>query len=73
MVVEIKTSNMKKNKLICIGVTGIKSCYLNVTMEEAVKRFAAESGSSEEDVWDIEPIEVIDFNDRFGAYDIWEE
>jgi len=56
---------MMKNKLIVVGFTGAYRCYLNVTHEEAVKRYTLSEG--------VAPAEVneIEFDDEFRAYDIY--
>lgn len=68
-----------KNKLISIGWLGIKRCYLNVSREEAIKRYVEEAENSILD--DIDEhylvrndlIEEFDFDDEFSAYDVGEK
>lgn len=33
------------NKLIAIGWRGVKTCYLNVTREEAIRRYTESDGN----------------------------
>ena len=57
------------NKLIVIGWIGVKRCYLNISREEAIRRYEAAEGCS-----GIESTELIDefeFEDEFGAYEVW--
>ena len=54
------------NHLILIGWTGSKSCYLNVTREEALRRYM-EANPEDEDP----TIKELDFTDEFTAYDAW--
>ena len=63
-----------KNKLICIGCVGIQTCYLNITMEEAILRYCQQEGMSIEEFSesDISVYEV-NFDDEFEAYSIWEK
>lgn len=56
-----------KNTLIVIGWLGIKRAYLNISEEEAKKRFIAKEGKIEDGM----RIEIIHFNDEFAAYDLW--
>lgn len=61
----------KVNTLIVIGWNGIKTCYLNITKEEALKRWSSENHV------DIEYAErngiyrEYAFTDQFDAYDAW--
>ncbi len=55
-----------KNKLIVIGYLGCKECYLNIPMEEAIRRYIDE-GNEEPDEYHIDEYE---FDDQFGAYEI---
>lgn len=66
-----KGSNMneivKINKLVVIGWTGQRRAYLNTSEEEALARF-----KKSEDGWqDNPPVEIIDFDDSFGVYEVW--
>jgi hypothetical protein len=62
-----------KNKLIIIGFTGIKTCYLNVVFDEAVKRYIKSENITIEEFYEFEtPIDVFKFDDEFNAYEVWE-
>lgn len=66
-----------KNKLITIGWTGTKRCYLNVPREEAVRRFVKSEMYGYETTEEIalttaeSLVEEFEFDDEFGAYDAW--
>lgn len=57
----------KNNKLICIGFLGIKRCYLNITQEEAMRRYKEQEGNDLQGV----SITTIEFQDEFGSYDAY--
>ena len=59
------------NTLVVIGWTGCKKCYLNISREEAIERYKEEDDFAE--YLDIGDIEVFNFDDEFGAYDVWEK
>jgi hypothetical protein len=63
------------NKIISIGWLGIKACYLNVPLEEAIQRFIAMEDITREefDKTYKKLVHVVEFDDEFGAYEIWEE
>jgi hypothetical protein len=54
------------NKIISIGWTGSKRCYLNISREEAVERYKKSEG-----VLDPPDVDEFEFGDEFGAYDLW--
>jgi hypothetical protein len=61
------------NKLISIGVTGIKKCYLNITEEEAIRLYCIDENLSIEQFNEAEiAIDTFNFNIQFNAYDVWE-
>jgi hypothetical protein len=63
------------NKIISIGYTGIKQCYLNVDEETAIARYCKSEGYTLEEFnedFDID-VDIIEFDDEFGAYSIWEK
>lgn len=62
----------KKNKLICIGYTGVMKCYLNITERDAIQRYIKEEDISETQMDNDIKIHHIDFDDEFGAYSVWE-
>ena len=57
------------NRLIHIGWLGIQSCYLNVDRAEAIKRFIADGNPEPQD----SEIDEFEFDDEFGAYDVWKK
>ncbi len=63
------------NKIISIGYTGSKRCYLNISEDEAKRRYCISENMSEE-VFDNVMIDgyftVTEFDEEFSAYDIWE-
>lgn len=63
-----------KNKLICIGYTGVMSCYLNINEDEAIQRYAKDQDISETELRLDNNIQInhIDFDDEFCAYSVWE-
>ena len=60
------------NKLISIGYIGIKKCYLNITEEEAIRRYCKTENITRQK-FDEDNISIftIEFKDEFGAYEIW--
>lgn len=65
---ELEAEQMK-NKIIAIGWTGLKRCYLNISREEALDRYKAEQGDHGFDADEV-PIKEIEFDDVFEAYDV---
>lgn len=60
------------NKLVQIGYIGTYKCYLNVSIEEAKRRFSAEEDILIEDFEDNGiHIDTFMFDDEFEAYDVW--
>lgn len=60
------------NKLIVIGWLSNKKCYLNISREEAIKRFCNYFiGIDEKYLEDNELINEYVFKDEFDAYDAW--
>ena len=57
------------NKIISIGFLGVQSCYLNIDMDDAKKRYMEENNL--EDLEDV-TIREFEFVDQFEVYDIWE-
>lgn len=64
---------MKKNKLICIGYTGLMGCYLNISEREAIQRYIKEQDISETELETDNDIQIksIEFDDEFKAYSVW--
>ncbi len=60
-----------KHTLVVIGKIGNRRCYLDVSRDEAVRRFCA---SEEVDIEDIGGYRIREFafDDEFAAYDAYE-
>ena len=54
------------NKLISIGYIGLKRCYLNISLEEAKRRYQEEEEEMPHDISEFE------FEDEFCAYAVYE-
>ena len=60
------------NKLVVIGWRGIRTCYLNITLQEAIDRFIKTEEITLEYFNSSEVgCEIIEFDDEFGAYEVW--
>jgi len=71
--IKINRNLSKKNKLITIGYLGQKQCYLNLTEDEAIKRYCQSEGMSIEEFNENNiKINIIEFQDEFGSYDVYE-
>ena len=57
------------NWMIAIGFTGIFKCYLNLEIEDAIKRYET---ANNEEIDDSITIDVVLFDDEMSAYQIWE-
>jgi hypothetical protein len=70
---------MSKNKIISVGYIGLQKCYLNISEEEAIKRYCKSENCKSENITveefdnnsDIDSY-VIEFEDEFECYSIWE-
>ena len=62
------------NTLIVIGQLGCKKCYLNISREEAIRRYKRDNGTGE-DEWAAIEGDIIEFQfeDEFSAYDVGEK
>lgn len=58
-----------KHTLVVVGYIGCKRAYLDVSREEAVRRYRE---SEHEDEVDLRRVKEIEFTDEFRAYDVWE-
>jgi len=59
-----------KNKLVIIGWMGIKTAYLNMSKEDAIKRYLIDEPDCES--FDMPGfVECFEFDDEFGVYDAW--
>jgi len=59
---------MLNNKIIVIGFLGVQTCYLNVDMDEAKRRYCEENDIDE---ITVESVREFDIKDEFNVYDIW--
>lgn len=61
------------NKLVVIGWLGCKKAYLNITRDDAIRRWAqANPGANYgDDSGDVD-ISEFEFEDEFSVYDAWE-
>ena len=62
------------NKIISIGWMGYKRCYLNITVDEAIKRYCESENIEITEDYTVDDlnIDIIEFDDEFGAYTIYE-
>jgi hypothetical protein len=61
------------DKLVIIGFTGLKKCYLNIKEQEAIKLYCIDENLSIEQFNENKiPIDRFNFNVQFNAYDVWE-
>lgn len=56
-----------RNTLAIVGLLGTRRCYLNVSAEEALRRYRETEWADYEG-----PVTVFEFADEFGAYDAWD-
>lgn len=64
------------NKLIAIGWLGNRTVYLNVSREEAIRRYATaemipDLGEAEKYVTKNKLIQEVEFDDEFSAYSVY--
>lgn len=59
-------------RLIAIGYTGDRRCYLNVSREEAVRRYEESEGRPITDPTIHDTIQEFEFVDEFRTYEVWE-
>lgn len=57
------------NRLVIIGCLSVRRAYLNVSREEALRRFLESENRGVLD--DTEEISEFEFEDEFGVYDAW--
>ncbi len=57
-----------KHKLVAIGYLGCMHVYLDISEEEALRRYTEVSGP----LHTFEYIKTIFFDDEFETYDVWE-
>lgn len=61
---------MPKHTLVVIGFMSCKRCYLDVPEQEARRRYLASEG--EDGLGGHETVKILEFDDEFSAYDVWE-
>lgn len=61
------------NRLVVIGFTGVKRAYLNLSKDEAMRRYASAESVEIQDLEKSEFTKEFAFEDEFGVYDAWEE
>lgn len=61
---------IKKNKLIHIGVLGMMKCYLNILNEDAIQRYCKSMDMSIEE-FDYNELKVFYFDDEFDSYSVY--
>ncbi len=59
-----------KNKIISVGYIGLQKCYLNISEEEAIKRYCKSENITVEEF--DNNLYIIEFEDEFKCYSIWE-
>jgi len=70
------------NKLVVIGLLGCRTCYLNISREEAIERWLKENALPDEESQnymrkellrgdDIYEVKEIEFTDEFETYAVW--
>jgi hypothetical protein len=66
---------MERNKITSIGCLGQIKCYLNVPKVGAIRRYCETYGFESEEMLlrDGLMIREFEFEDTFGAYDIYED
>lgn len=60
------------NKIISIGWLGSKSCYLNISREEAIQRYLVNNPGDSDYLDDSGFITEFEFTDEFWAYSVGE-
>jgi|OM-RGC.v1.035775834 hypothetical protein len=65
---------MSKNKIISVGYIGLQKCYLNISEEEAIKRYCKSENITVEEFDNNSDIDsyIIEFEDEFECYSISE-
>lgn len=59
------------NWIVSIGFTGIFNCYLNIDEDEAIRRYKKSENITDEEMEGI-TVNVIHFDEEFGAYEVWD-
>lgn len=63
---------MKTNTIFVIGFIGNKTCYMNISLEEAINRYCKDNGLTLDEFNETykDDMEQITFVDEFNAYHI---
>ena len=69
---------MPKNKIVVIGYTGGKTCYLNVERSEAIRRYLLDTDEGDtpearQELEDSGLVKELEFRDEFCVYDAYEK
>ena len=59
------------HRLVAIGPPTSRTVYLDISMEEATRRYIGENGDTPTTRNEIERAGVLDINDEFRARDLW--
>lgn len=62
--------SQKAHVLQIVGRTGMKKAYLDVSPEEALRRYTSDNSGSNFDV-SLDHVETIGFNDEFKLQNAW--
>ena len=65
-------NSVPTQKILSIGYTGEKRCYLNVSEDEAIKRYAESEGYTIDYVKINFEVNTLEIKDEFGVYEIYE-
>lgn len=60
----------KAHRMVVIGHIGGKHCYLDLTNDQAIRRYCSAKGI-EPTEFDSDLLTAFEFNDQFEAYDAW--
>lgn len=58
------------NRLVAIGYLSGFVCYLNMSREQAIARYKTDGEYMCDEMSELSIVEF-EFEDRFGAYDVW--
>lgn len=58
--------------LVVIGIPGVKTAYLDIPREEAIRRYCEREGYHRDDLAATGMVEEFTFTDAFHVYDAWQ-
>lgn len=58
-----------KHKLQIVGRTGVQEAYLDISREEACRRYQNEMNTAQ--VLPIDAVDTVHFNEQFQVVDVW--